>query len=139
MLDHLEGGEGERLRGMIEGGKGEGRGGVGWGMERLVVVGRKVGGGEGVGRKEEVVGGGVEKMSAGTGVEGGGGEKEGGGKKVGDDAKGTANLEQPSPSPSPSESALVAIEQKDIAQQDQKTTRRRDKWVRIWKRLNFSR
>ncbi len=61
-VDRWGGGQGERLRGLVEGAGGEGRRGVGWGVERLVVVGRK-GGGEGEGGTVGV--GGREKRGSG--------------------------------------------------------------------------
>lgn len=112
MLDGLGGGVGDRLRGLVEGAREEGRRGVGWGMERLVVVGRK----------------GEAEGSAGVG-EGVGGEKEGAGEGggVGVGGNGERSVDLP----------VEGVEQ--TGRKEERRRSGREKWLRIWKRLNLSR
>lgn len=66
VLDGLGGGCGDRLRALVEGAREEGRAGVGWGMERLVVVGRKRGAGAGAGAAGGVLAGCQDGMEGGA-------------------------------------------------------------------------
>lgn len=110
-FDSLPGDHGARLRELIEAASAEGRKGVGWGMDRLVVVGRKAEAGAEVDRP---------LSAAGISEDGKGGEVE---ANVGIEGDGEESGSRP-----------------DVPRSGmrEKRTSRRENWLRIWKRLGSS-
>ncbi len=131
-------GHGDKLREMIEAASQEGSKGVGWGMDRLVVVGRKPGGvvtGEG---KDAGGNGGEDEESVAMSANKGPGAQErqtSGQGAVGAEAGGRAVT--PEPSPTNAEASPAPAPPMDQAAPAKRSSRRAS-MLKLWKRMSLS-